>query len=264
MARAISTYPLNPALALLAPVRTPRTATATPLADVAKPTSEQITFASSIITATHWLEIFEPLMPHALRTTRGLHPGGRKPEMTLKALLTAALLLAIMERPMIIRDVQRLLNFGLDAGSRKHLGLNPKRVITERMVSRAFNLVAAAINPSPYAESNAPLFDAANVKTLTGLSDEEELDQYDHAVFIDEILSNNADRLELFIRSGLRATHPINSGHEGDYALDGSYIFSWERSKTSRRRVSYTDADGNKHKRAARPHELTDADATWW
>ena len=151
---AISTYPIPSSLHLLAPIRPPRLRVAPPSPDISKPSSAQLTEAMAIVSDTGWLEIFEPLMPHALRKARALHPGGRKPEMTLKALLVGMLLLAIMERPFFIRDVHRLLAFGIDAGSRKRLGLDPKRVITERMVSRAFSLVSATINASVYAESN--------------------------------------------------------------------------------------------------------------
>lgn len=261
---AISTYPVSTSLHLLAPLRTPRGRVATPNPDIAKPTSKQITRAAQIVSDTGWLELLEPLMPHALRTARGLHPGGRKPEMTLKALLTSLLLLAIMERPLLIRDAQRLLAYGIDAASRKHLGLDPKREVTERMVSRAFSLVAATINPSVHSESNASLFDVENAKTLMGVASDDTLDPYEHAFFIDALMQQNAQRLDLFIRQGLRATHPQLSGHEGDYHLDGSFIHSWERAKTTRRRVQYTDSNGVTKKRPARPHELSDADATWW
>lgn len=261
---AISTYPVNTNLALLAPIRTPRGRVAPPSPDIAKPTSAQLSSALQIILATGWLDLLEPLMPYALRKARGLHPGGRKPEMTLKALLVGMLLLAIMERPMLIRDVHRLLAHGLDAGSRKHLGIDPKTKITERMVSRAFSLVTAALNPSVYAESNAALFDVDNAKALLGLDQDAQLDPYEHALLIDTIINENSARLEHFIRAGLAATHPTDAGHEGDYHLDGTYISSWEAPKTSRRRVRYTDANGVSKKRPARPHEMSDPDATWW
>lgn len=260
----ISTYPIAVDLDLLAPIRKPRLRVAPPNPDIAKPTSAQLTHAMQIIESTGWLATLEPLMPHALRTARGLHPGGRKPEMTLKALLVSLLLLAIMERPLIIRDAHRLLAFGLDAGSRKHLGLNPKRRITERMVSRAFSLVAAALNSSVHAESNAALFEADKIKVLLGMEKEEDLDPYEHALFIDNIMNHNTIRLDNFIRSGLRSTHPEDSGHEGDYHLDGTYVSSWERAKTTRRRVNYTDKFGVTRKRQPRPHEMSDPDASWW
>jgi hypothetical protein len=249
---------------LLAPVRPARLRVAPPTPDIAKPTSAQLTEAMTLVRDTGWLEVLEPLMPYALRRARGLHPGGRKPEMTLKAVLVGFLLLAIMERPLLVRDVHRLLAFGLDAASRKHLGLDPKRVITERMVSRAFSLISATLNSSVYAESNAALFDETNAKTLLGLDDDDDLDPYDHARIIDTLLQTNAERMENFIRQGLRATQPADAEHEGDYHLDGTYIHSWEKAKSTRRRVSYIDANGKVHKRPSRPHEKSDPDATWW
>ena len=261
---AITAYPINPTHKLLAPVREPKLRVITPSAGVAKPSSAQLTKASAVIAQTGWLEMLEPLMPHALRTARGKHLGGRKPEMTLKALLTGCLLLAIMERPILVKDVWRLLAFGIDAGSRKRLGLNPKRKITERMVSRAFGLVAATINSSVHAESNAPLFDPNNVKVLLGLDDEEELTEEDQQKFIDQVLGENEVRLDSFIRGGLRATHPTASGHEGDYALDGSYISSWEAPNRSRRRTTFKDKNGEYQKRTVNPEEMSDPDATWW
>ena len=98
---AITAYPINPTHKLLAPVREPKLRVITPSAGVAKPSSAQLTKASAVIAQTGWLEMLEPLMPHALRTARGKHLGGRKPEMTLKALLTGCLLLAIMELSLI-------------------------------------------------------------------------------------------------------------------------------------------------------------------
>ncbi|PZN84713.1 MAG: hypothetical protein DM484_02425 [Candidatus Methylumidiphilus alinenensis] len=261
---AISSYPISPTHNLLAPVRAPRVRVIAPSADVAKPTSAQLTEASAVIAQTGWLEMLEPLMPHALRRARGKHLGGRKPEMTLKALLTGCLLLAIMERPILIKDVWRLLAFGIDAGSRKHLGLNPKREIIERMVSRAFGLVAATINSSIHAESNAPLFDPENVKKLLGLDPDDLLTGEDHQNFIDQVLGENEIRLDAFIRGGLRATHPTDAEHEGDYALDGSYISSWEAPNRSRRRTTYIDKNGEKQRRSVNPEEMSDPDATWW
>ena len=261
---AISSYPVSATLNHLAPLRTPRPRVAPPNPSIAKPSSQEITRAMQIVDRTSWIQTLQPLMPHTMRKAHGLHPGGREPEMTLKALFVSLLLLAMMERPLLIRDAHRLLAFGLDSASRKHLGLDPKRVVTERMVSRTFSLVAAALNPSVYAESNATLFDAANVKILLGLSDDEELDPYEHALFIDTQMIENAKRLDDFIRNGLRATHPKNSDNEGDYHLDGSYISSWERAKTTRRKVTRTDKFGVTTKRPARPHEMSDPDATWW
>ena len=260
----LATYPLNPRHQLLAPVRTPKPRVTAPSSDIPKPTSSQLTAASQMIAKTGWLEMMEPLMPHAIRTAKAEHKGGCKPKMTLKALLTACLLLAIMERPMIIRDVWRLLGSGIDASSRKHLGLNPKTIVTEKMVSYAFGLIAAALNPSVHSESNASLFDAEKMKAFLGIDESEELDQYEHALLIDQILKDNNLRLDEFIHKGLAATHPADAPHAGDYTLDGSFISSWEAPHTSRRRLHNVDANGVKHRRAPRYHEMSDPDATWW
>lgn len=260
----LATAPINPLLHRLAPIRVPKPRVVVPTSDVAKPTSAQITAASQVIAKTGWVEMLEPLMPYAKREAIGLHPGGRKPKITMRAVLTACLMLALMERPMLVRDVWRLLALGLDTASQKHLGLDPKAPVTERMVSYSFGLIAAAVNPGVHAESNASLFDADKVKDLLGLSEEEELDSYEHAHFIDQVLQDNEKRLDEFVWKGLAATHPEDAPHEGDYTLDGSYFSSWEAPHRSRRRIHYTDSNGVLQRRPARYHEMSDPDATWW
>lgn len=261
---AISAYPVALTLDLLAPVRAAKRAVAPPSPGIARPTSKQLTKAMQIVESTAWLEVIEPLMPHAMRKARGTHPGGRTPEMPLRALFVALLLLAMMERPLLIRDAHRLLAFGLDTGSRKRLGLDPKKRVTERMVSRAFSLLAATLSSGVHSESNAALFDADNVKELMGLGKDQKLTDYEHAYFIQRVLGENEKRLELFIRAGLRATHPENSGHEGDYNLDGTYVWSWERYKSTRRKIYSVDKNGVKKRRPVRANEKSDPDATWW
>jgi hypothetical protein len=266
----------------LAPIRVAKQSVLPPRPDIARPSSAQLTEAINTIAATGWVAEFEPNRPYAMRIARGAHPGGRKPEMTLMALFVGCLLLTMMERPFIIRDVARLLNEGIDAGSRKRLGLPMKRPITEKMVSDLFNFVAARINPSIYFESNAWLLDDVRVRESIGLAPDADLDPIDHARFINEHLDDNAERLENFIRAGLRSTHPTDSEHDGDYSIDGSFIPSWERGKTSRRRTFYKlidpAAEGWTHikrkekkqappkgdRKVPRPGELADPDASWW
>ena len=260
----ITAYPINPKHKLLAPTRTPKPRVVVRNASVPKPTSAQITAASQVIARSGLVQMMEPLMPHARREEKGEHPGGRKPDISIKAVLTAFLMLAIMERPIFVRDVWRMLEFGLDSASRKHLGLGPKFVVTEKMVSNSFGLIAAALNPSAHSESNAVLFVEEKMKELLGMGEEEELDQLEHALLINEILTDNETRLDEFVRKGLAATHPKNSGHEGDYALDGTYISSWEASHRSRRATTYKDKYGVKQPKAPRSHEMSDPDATWW
>ena len=260
----LTSYPINPRHVLLAPTRRAKPRVVPPSPDLPRPTSAQITQVAQIIADTKWVEMLEPLMPYARRVASGRHKGGRRPEMTVKALLTGCLMLAVMERPMLVRDVWRLLAFGLDAGSRKHLGLDPKREITERMVSYHFNLICAAIDPGVHSEANAELFDAERVKAFLGVEDGGELDPYEHAAWIDEMLRGKEVLLDQFVRQGLIATHPQDSEHEGDYSLDGTHVSSWEAAKRTRRRISYVDKNGVSRRRAARPHEMSDPDATWW
>lgn len=265
----------------LAPIRVAKQAVLPPRPDIARPSSAQLAEAINTVATTGWVQTFEPDRPYARRIARGAQPGGRKPEMTLMALFVGCLLLTMMERPFIIRDVARLLNEGIDAGSRKRLGLPLKRPITEKMVSDLFNFIASRINPSIYFESNAWLLDEVRVRESIGLDPEAELDPIDHALFINAHLDDNAQRLEDFIRAGLRATHPTDSEHDGDYSIDGSFIPSWERGNSSRRRTYYKVIDPTKEgwthvkrqkrqpskqgdRKVPRPGEVADPDASWW
>lgn len=248
----------------LAPLREPKQRVVAPLADVPRPSSLQITIAANTIAASGLLEILTPLLPFMVRKRRGLHLGGRSPVMTLNALLTGALVLALMERPMIIRDVHRLLNEGVDAGTKKHLGLDPKSVITERMVSRLFNIVAALVNVSVYGEANAWLFDKSKVERYLGLDETTELDSWEYAYFIDQVLQDKAELFEAVIRAGLKATIPTDTEHAGDYAIDGTLINSWENPKKSRRSSMIQVAEGVWIDRVQKPAELSDPDARVW
>ena len=261
---ALALHQIGSRHSVLAPTRSPKPRVTTASAGIARPSCEEITEASQIIAKSGWVEMIEPLMPWAAREALGVSLGGRKPDVSVKAFLTGSLMLAIMERPIFIRDVWRLLEFGLDSASRKHLGLDPKLKITERMVSYCFSLIAGALDSSLYGSSNQGFYDVLKMKALLGMSSEEELDPYEHAVIIEEILKEKEVRLDQFIRNGLVATHPTDAPHEGDYSLDGTHVASWEASKRSRRRLYYTDSNGVKRRRMARPHEMSDPDATWW
>ena len=127
----------------LAPVRKPRHAPLTNLnPDIPKPSSSQLTQATQTLARTGWVETLAPRLPG----TRRARKGGRKATITLEAVLTGALLLAIMERPFIVRDIARLLEHGIDANTRKRFGIDKKTVVTERKVSRLFNLMIATMN----------------------------------------------------------------------------------------------------------------------
>lgn len=248
----------------LAPIRIAKPRVVSLMADIPRPSSEQLTLAINTINATGWLDQFAPLLPSAVRQRKGIYPGGRKPEMTLNALFVGCLLLTIMERPFIIRDVHRLLDQGIDAGTRKRLGLPLKRAITERMVSRLFNIIAGLVNTSVYFESNAWLFEENAVRKFLELEDDVELTPWAHAHFIDTALNENAAQLEMLIRNGLRSTHPVDSKHAGDFAIDGSFISSWEKPATTRRSINYVSTSGEKKRKPLKPHEFSDPDARWW
>lgn len=246
----------------LAPVRSRRTRLAiAPLnPDIPRPTSVQITTAMQTVARSGWLEALTPRLPG----TRRIRKGGRKATITIDAVLVAALLLAIMERPFILRDLQRLLEYGLDAATRKHLGINKRTVITERKVSRLFNLIIASMDPSVYAHSNQWLFDADAISDYLNLEPGTELDERDIATFADQHLTEHEMRLDHFVRQGLRATHPTTITHRGDYGMDATYIPSWENPKTSRRRTTRITDDGMAQRIPTHPERLADPDARWW
>lgn len=242
-----------------APVRRSRPPVVTPLATTPTPTSEQLTVAIQTITDTGWLTSLQALLP-----ARDPHRGGRTRTITLEAFLVAALCLPLMSRPLFIRDIARLLDSGLDEPTRRRLGLAKGVVVTERMVSYLYNQLAAAIDPSCYSDANAWLFDPDAIRADQGLDDDTELDDQDIADFANMYLTTKAERLEAFIRTGLRATHPDDAPHAGDYAMDATFISSWENPKTSRRRTRWkatTEKDG---RRPVKPWLLADPEARWW
>jgi len=262
MSAIASPWPLS--VEKYAPVCAGRVApSATPLADLPRPTSAQLTVALDVLERTGWVEAISPLLPQEQRAAAGVSPGGRKRTLTVQALLLAMVLLPLMERAFIVKDMWRLLDKGLDAPTRKRLGLG-KKAITERMVSRLYGQIVAALNPSCYAESNEWLFDPAQVRARYELDESETLDEHDLAINADAHLGVLRARLELFIRAGLRATHPDEYAHAGDFALDATFIESWENPKTTRRRTTWMREDGEAVRRPLKPHLMADPDARWW
>jgi hypothetical protein len=132
------------------------------------------------------------------------------------------------------------------------------------MVSYLYNQLTAAIDPSCHTDANASLFDTDFIKKDQGLHETVVLDERDVADYANMMLTRKAERLETFIRTGLRATHPGNSQHRGDYAIDASYISSWENPKTSRRRTKWDNNTQQGVKRPIKPWLLKDPDARWW
>lgn len=242
-----------------APVRPARAEVATPLASVPTPTSAQLTVAIQTIEDTGWLTSLADLLPR-----RAAGTGGRTRSITLEASLVAALCLPLMSRPLFIRDIARLLDKGLDEPTRRRLGIAKGTKVTERMASYLYNQLTAAIDPSCYSDANSWMFDPDAIRTRYGLDDEVELDTEDIADFANINLTIKADRLEAFIRTGLVATHPSDAPHAGDYAMDATFISSWENPKTSRRRTKWADSSERDGRRPLKPWLLADPEARWW
>ena len=240
-------------------MRAARTNVTTPLTTIPKPTSEQLTVAIQTITDTGWITSLQALLPRRVEGT-----GGRQRTVTLEAFLTAALCLPLMSRSLFVRDIARLLDKGLDQPTRRRLGLAKNTRVTERMVSYLYNQLTATIDPSCYSDANAYLFDPDFIKGDQGLVENIVLDERDIADFADMTLTTKAERLETFIRTGLRATHPSDAQHGGDYAVDASYISSWENPKTSRRRTKWRNGTDPGSRRPIKPWLLKDPDARWW
>lgn len=242
-----------------APVRPVRTAVVTPLVITPTPSSEQLTVAIQTIADTGWLDTLGDLLPQ-----RDPHTGGRKRTITLEAFLVAALCLPLMSRPLFVRDIARLLDAGIDEPTRRRLGIAKGVKVTERMVSYLYNQLLDALDPSCYSKANDWMFDPAAIRADQGLDDETELDDEDIADFVNMNLRIKAERLEALIRTGLRATHPDDAPHAGDYAMDATYISSWENPKTSRRRTTWKDTSDKDGRRPLKPWLLRDPDARWW
>jgi len=268
MSAIASPWPLS--VEKYAPVCAGRVApSATPLADLPRPTSAQLTVALDVLERTGWVEAISPLLPQEQRAAAGVSPGGRKRTLTVQALLLAMVLLPLMERAFIVKDMWRLLDKGLDAPTRKRLGLG-KKAITERMVSRMWNDIAEQLDPSPHAERNMHLFDpgfwrahglidpeeqqpATAVAASSGSSITDPLVAADVAIAADAVLAQRAERLREVIARCLQATlqRAQVPEHTGSYAIDASLMASWarQRSRTARKSIP--------------AHRRTDPDAGW-
>lgn len=276
-----------------APVRPAKKRTRVHLTTVPTPSSGQLTIALETIVRSGWVEAISPHLPQERRQEAGVHLGGRTRVLTVEAVLVGMLLLPVMGRPFLIKDIALLLDQGLDQPTRKRLGIAKKTTVTNRMVSRLWNDITAVINPSPYAASNDLLFDEDHIRDVLDLgprpdpyTDADRID-YCHtaALYADMHLSDAAARLEAFVRAGLRATYPDDYAHTGDFALDATYVESWENPRSRRRRTKRPDAAGTTaldanpflsapattKKKAAKersipvkPHLVADPDARWW
>jgi hypothetical protein len=161
-------------------------------------------------------------------------------------------------------EIARLLDAGLDEPTRRRLGI-PKGVkVTERMVSYLYNQLLDALDPSCYSKANDCMFDPAAIRADQGPDEDVELDTEDIADFVNMNRRVKAERLEAFIRSGLRGTHPDDAPHAGDYALGATYISSWENPKSSRRRTTWRDTSEKNGRKPLKPWLLRDLDALWW
>jgi len=229
------------------------------------PTSDQLTVALQVIHDTGLKELLEGLLPPPDR-----RPTGGAPRiMTVTALLTSLLLLAMLEQPLLLRDAARLLD-RLAPTSRRMLGLPGRRAITERMVSRMWNDIAEQLDPSPHAERNMHLFDpgfwrahglidpeeqqpATAVAASSGSSITDPLVAADVAIAADAVLAQRAERLREVIARCLQATlqRAQVPEHTGSYAIDASLMASWarQRSRTARKSIP--------------AHRRTDPDAGW-
>lgn len=183
------------------------------------PSSAQLTLALQAIDRSNLVPYFEQFLPAA----RNRATGGAPRIMSTKGLLAGLLLLAMLEQPLLLRDVARLLD-KLAPTTRHLLDLPARRTITERMVSRLWNQLAAHVDSSAYAACNADYFNT-HWWAERGL--------FDHLEPTDDPAADKA-----------RATI------EMAYAAD-TLLPSWclQKSKRSRRALS--------------PQLRTDPDATW-
>ena len=239
--------------------RTPRAPVQTPLVSIPRPTSNQLTAALDVVRATTWVADVTAFLPQ-----RAAGSGGRTRTLPVEAFFVGALCLALMTRPFHIRDIAHLLNEGLDQNTRRRLGIPKKMTVTERKVSYLFNQVIAAIDRSCYSSANEWLFDKNAVREHLDLPRGHKLDRHDLALVANQHLDAKAKAFSSFVRSGLRATHPANAPHAGDYAMDATYVDSWERPKSRIRRTKTRNKNGTWAKRKVTPWLYVDPDARWW
>lgn len=178
--------------------------------------------------------------------------GGPRRRLSVRVLLVGLLLLAATEQAMILRDLVTLLN-SLHPSTKWRLGVPRGGVagegeLTERMVSRLFNLVADSIDPSPDSAKNYQRHlhaQQALANQHAGDADalQAALDDLDEQRVAD--LAQRMFALRYVLDRGLEATLP-DDPHTGSYAVDASEVSSWA--------TPY-------RKQPRRPHLLPDPDA---
>ncbi|MGY1825803.1 MULTISPECIES: hypothetical protein [unclassified Blastococcus] len=175
--------------------------------------------------------------------------GGRVRVLRVRTLLVGLLLLALAEQAMIVRDAVALLN-ALHPSDKHRLGV-PER-LTERMVSRLFNQVAHALDPSPHSPHNLAARRAGHeaIREQHPGEDNRALRRDLHRELEAahaEALAVNLNRLRYVLDRGLDATLP-ETVHTGSYAVDASEVASWAHQF---------------HKQPRRPEMISDPDARW-
>jgi hypothetical protein len=178
--------------------------------------------------------------------------GGPRRRLSVRVLLIGLLLLAATEQAMILRDLVTLLN-SLHPSTKWRLGVPRAGVVgegelTERMVSRLFNLIADELDPSPdSAKNHQRHLDAHQQLRLEHAGDPaallNALETLDAAHVAE--LAERMFALRYVLDRGLDATLP-DDPHTGSYAVDASEVSSWA--------TPY-------RKEPRRPHLLPDPDA---
>lgn len=162
----------------------------------------------------------------------GEYKGGRTAEFTFRHLLVGLCLVAMSGRPMHLRGLVRTLN-ALTGSQKRKLDLPAS--VTERMVSRRWNVLADLVDPSEFSERNR-----ARKADMTG----EEW----------EIESGKRDaRLRFVLDELLAASIPADARNAGCYAIDATGVPSWSRQvKSWKDKEIATDPDA-----AWRVHDST-------
>ena len=193
--------------------------------------------------------------------------GGAKRVLTVRALFLGLLLLALTEQPMILRDAVALLN-DLHPSTKHRLGIPQRHInltggvnsgatggVTERMVSRLFNQIARALDPSPH----SPHHHAARAAQHDAVRDahpgpanralRREMHRAIEAAHAEQLLER-LTRLQYVMDRGLDATLPDGPDdiHSGSYSLDSSELPSWAHQH---------------HSNPRRPEMISDPDARW-
>jgi hypothetical protein len=117
-------------------------------------------------------------------------------------------LLAVTEQPMILRDVVRILN-DLTPAQQLTAGLHGQ--VTERMISRRFNVFVDLIDPSPYSERNRRRAQQLPADDLA------------------HDLAARAAALRHVLDALVTASLPRDEHGSGCYAIDATGVPSWAR-----------------------------------